>query len=125
MPFTATIREYFDAAHRLPDYDGLCANLHGHRWEVEVEVQQLGGAANVKSMIIDFKELKQILNEEVLTLIDHSYLNDLIHDPTAENITGWIVRQLQKRMADIPNRTFALSRVRLYESPTTYVEWRG
>ncbi len=37
-------RFHFDAAHQLPNYSGKCANLHGHRWEVEVVVNEKGEA---------------------------------------------------------------------------------
>ena len=72
----------FDAAHRLPDYDGKCANLHGHTWKVEVEIKTK--ALIEDRFVLDFTVLKQIVNT-----LDHKYLNDLIEVPTAENIAKY------------------------------------
>lgn len=83
----------FDAAHKLPNYDGKCKNLHGHSWEFEVVLE---GIVNEKTgMIIDFNILKQIVDGNVVQILDHSYLNDIISNPTAENILYWIWTQLE------------------------------
>ena len=45
-------------------------------------------------MIIDFLEVKRMVHERILNLLDHSYLNDVIPQPTAENICLWIWERL-------------------------------
>lgn len=65
----------FDSAHFLKDYDGKCANIHGHRWLVRITVK----AENVKTegqergMVTDFSTLKKALKEETRRL-DHSLI---------------------------------------------------
>ena len=50
----------FDSAHFLAGYRGKCANLHGHRWTVEVEAgsEQLQESGEKRGMVIDFGDLK-------------------------------------------------------------------
>ncbi|MGA9098800.1 MAG: 6-carboxytetrahydropterin synthase QueD, partial [Methanotrichaceae archaeon] len=73
----------FDAAHSLPGYQGKCANLHGHTYKVEVVIE---GPIGENGFVMDFFQLKKILNS-VLEDLDHSNLNDLLPNPTAENIS--------------------------------------
>ena len=51
----------FDSAHFLYGYHGKCANIHGHRWTVEVEVrsENLVSDGEKRGMIIDFGDLKK------------------------------------------------------------------
>jgi 6-pyruvoyltetrahydropterin/6-carboxytetrahydropterin synthase len=77
----------FDAAHNLERYRGKCENLHGHTYRLRVT---LIGEPDEEGMIIDFVELKQIVTQHVLSLLDHSYLNRIIPQPTAENIAKWV-----------------------------------
>jgi len=82
----------FSSAHKLPNYDGLCANLHGHEWVVEVEVK--GNINEDTGMLVDFTYLKKIVNEKVIKIFDHHYLNNELHNPTAENISCTIFMML-------------------------------
>lgn len=43
---------------------------------------------------MDFDALSQIVNESVIAAVDHRSLNELIENPTAENIVGWVWRRL-------------------------------
>ena len=67
----------FDAAHFLHDYDGKCSNIHGHRWTIEVTVQNafLQRSGQQKGMIMDFADLKKV----VKTIADH-YDHSLIYE---------------------------------------------
>jgi 6-pyruvoyltetrahydropterin/6-carboxytetrahydropterin synthase len=95
---TVTKEFHFEYGHSLPNYDGPCCRLHGHSGKLFVEV---AGGIETKTenkypgMVIDFSTLKRIVEEEVISKLDHMYLNDLMEFPTAENITLWIVEQLQ------------------------------
>ncbi len=52
----------FDAAHRLPNYEGPCFNMHGHSFVLEVEIK---GSADAKTgMILDFNLLKQVVQKK-------------------------------------------------------------
>lgn len=74
----------FSSAHHLPHYDGPCHNLHGHTWKV---VFLLEGPLQKNGMVYDFKVLKKLLDEQ---LPDHQYLNDLLENPTAENLAPYL-----------------------------------
>ena len=82
----------FDAAHNLVNYHGKCERLHGHTYKLRVVVE---GTPDSEGMIIDFIELKAIVNEHVLSRLDHSYINDIIPQPSAENIALWVWNELE------------------------------
>jgi 6-pyruvoyltetrahydropterin/6-carboxytetrahydropterin synthase len=78
----------FEASHNLPKHKGKCKNLHGHSQTLSVE---LAGIVDPESgMIIDFYDFKQIVNELIIDKLDHSHLNNIIPNPTAENIIDLI-----------------------------------
>ncbi len=79
----ATKQISFDAAHYLPGYNGKCANLHGHRWTVEVGVEDFVDPST--GMVVDFNWLKAFL-QSIADQLDHRTVNDFIDNPTAENI---------------------------------------
>ncbi len=105
----------FDSAHKLPNYNGLCANLHGHTYKLIV---YLSGKIKEDGMVIDFSELKQKVNDKVIKLLDHKFLNDVIDYPTAENIAVWIWKKLIKELPE-------LYEITLWETPTSHVIYRG
>lgn len=83
----------FEAAHKLEDYNGPCKKLHGHSYRFEISVY---GTVKSNGMVIDFKELEKIVQNYVILKLDHSYLNEIIEQPTAENIIIWICNRLNK-----------------------------
>ncbi len=89
------VTAYFSAAHSLPRYPGKCRNLHGHTYKVEITVE--GEKKPDTECVADFSELKAVL-EEVLELLDHKYLNDIIGYPTSENIALFLRRELENRL---------------------------
>jgi 6-pyruvoyltetrahydropterin/6-carboxytetrahydropterin synthase len=113
----------FCYAHHLPEYQGKCANIHGHNCQLHVEVNtNIKPKCAYEGMIIDFNELKEIINKEIIDELDHKYLNeDVAHfkniNPTAENMVIWIVSKLEPIFGN------GLARVRFYETPTSYAEW--
>src|SRR5512133_1252293 len=78
----------FAAAHRLPRYDGPCSRVHGHNYRFFVSVD--GEVDPQSGMVADFGEIKRVVEEQVLTRVDHRSLNDVLENPTAENIARWI-----------------------------------
>ena len=58
----------FEASHRLPNYDGPCRNMHGHRYEGIVVVS---GAVNETGMVMDYVDLKKVIQREILDPYDH------------------------------------------------------
>lgn len=93
--YELTISEEFEAAHRLPEYDGKCCRLHGHNWRVEVAVR--GNELDRSGLLMDFKRLKFHV-ADVLATLDHHYLNELPEFkeqvPSAEHIARYIYGQL-------------------------------
>lgn len=83
----------FDAAHNLINYHGKCERLHGHTYKLRVVVE---GTPDSEGMIIDFIELKAIVKERILSRLDHSYINEIIPQPSAENIALWIWNELEE-----------------------------
>lgn len=104
----------FDSAHNLLNYTGKCASLHGHTYKLHVV---LSGKLQKNGLVFDFGDIKSIVNEKVISVLDHKYINDIIKQPSAENISIWIWNQLKK---DLP-----LFEIRLWESPTNFVIYHG
>jgi 6-pyruvoyltetrahydropterin/6-carboxytetrahydropterin synthase len=106
----------FDAAHHLPSYDGPCKRRHGHSWVCELTVS--GEYDEETGMICDFSKLKLLINENVVNKLDHSDLNDIFENPTAENIIVWIFDALAD---DLDRVGLAIAQIRLWESENSSV----
>jgi len=107
---------YFAAAHRLPRYDGPCFRMHGHNYKFFVALE---GEVDPKSgMVADFGQVKDAVQEHVMSRCDHRTLNDFLENPTAENIARWIWETLEPRLA-------GLVEIRLFEIPDSCVVYRG
>jgi 6-pyruvoyltetrahydropterin/6-carboxytetrahydropterin synthase len=108
------VRSRFSSAHNLRGYKGKCEELHGHNWHVEAVVR--AGDLDDTGMVMDFKELKKLLNETVAEL-DHKYLNDVDYfkeyNPTSENIAKYIYENLSKKAG------LDLEEVTVYETDTS------
>jgi 6-pyruvoyltetrahydropterin/6-carboxytetrahydropterin synthase len=113
----------FEAAHRLLNYRGVCANLHGHRWRLEVSVKQIADQLDDQDMIMDFVDLKGIVMAKVINKLDHLYINDVLgnkQQPTAEVMVEWMAKQIQTMLPE----GILLRRLKLWETSTSYIEWR-
>lgn len=106
----------FQAAHHLPRHRGRCRNLHGHGYRLEVHCE--GPVDPDSGMLMDFADLKGVVQARVLDVLDHSLLNDHVENPTAENVAVWIWDRL--REGDLP-----LAEVRLWETSACLVVYRG
>ena len=122
----------FDAAHKLGSDDlgdqelyGECSRMHGHRYKLKVGVSELKHCRNViaTGMVINFKELKNLLKEHVIKKYDHKYLNDVLLElkniTTAENMIIIIWQELQPLLKELH---LDLRYLGLWETPTSYVE---
>lgn len=106
---------------------GPAANPHGHGHNYALEVTLSGAADAATGMVFDLKELKEILNREVVEPMDHRFLNHEVPPfdsvvPTTENIALEIWRRLAPHFAGGAVR---LHNVRLYETPDLYVDYGG
>src|SRR5574341_211664 len=107
---------HFAAAHHLPRYDGPCRRQHGHNYTFYVTLE--GEVDAGSGMVFDFGDLKKVVQEHVLTRVDHRDLNEVLANPTAENIARWIWEALEPRLP-------GLREVRLHEIPDSCVAYRG
>jgi 6-pyruvoyltetrahydropterin/6-carboxytetrahydropterin synthase len=125
--------------HRLPNHKGKCVNLHGHQYVLEVvlegEVNAVNDSPSV-GMVMDYGDLKNILDKEVHDVCDHAFMvaesDDLMmgfykknhqlkhvvvpFESTAENIAGWIFEKLNNEIGKLPGK-MALVSVQLWETP--------
>ncbi len=107
---------HFAAAHRLPRYEGPCFRMHGHNYTFTVALE--GEVDPATGMVADFGVVKGAVQEQVLARCDHRTLNDVLENPTAENIARWIFETLEPRLP-------GLVEVRLFEIPDSCVVYRG
>ena len=105
----------FDAAHNLVNYHGKCEKLHGHTYRLKIVLE---GSPDSEGMIMDFIELKQIVNEKIISRLDHSYINEIIFQPSAENIALWIWRELEE---SVKRENCNLYEVHVWETATSCV----
>lgn len=88
MILTLYTENVFNAAHRLMDYQGQCAELHGHSWKVGLWVRGSEELLKPNGILWDFSNLKVLTDK-----LDHKYLNDVIDvNPTCENITIFLYK---------------------------------
>ena len=130
-----TRRAEFSASHfyHNPDLSaeenrrifGKCNNPHGHGHNYTVEVTVTGEVNPLTGMILDLKQLKEVLEKQVLQLMDHRFLNKEVpvfatKIPTTENIAMEIWQLLAPEL-----RSVKLHRIRLYETPDLYADYYG
>lgn len=99
MGYELSIRTYFAAAHQLKGYEGVCENLHGHNWKVEVFIT--ADKLNDIGIAIDFKLLKN-KTDSILSSLDHKNLNQIPPfdnmNPSSENIARWLYQKLSETL---------------------------
>ena len=133
----------FETGHALYGYDGLCKNVHGHSYKLEVTIigTPISDSNNVKyGMVIDFKDLKTIVKGEIVDVFDHATVfnqntphvelaNTLSenghkvllvdYQPTSEEM---VIDFAAKIQAKLP-KNIQLHHFRLQETATSYAEW--
>jgi 6-pyruvoyltetrahydropterin/6-carboxytetrahydropterin synthase len=130
-----TRKSEFSASHHYhnPDFTpeqnrsifGKCNNPHGHGHNYTLEVTVKGSVNPQTGFVMDLKDLKEVLNREVLDAMDHRYLNKEVPEfahqiPTSENVAIAIWNRLQKKL-----NVAKLHRVRVYEAPDLFVDFYG
>jgi 6-pyruvoyltetrahydropterin/6-carboxytetrahydropterin synthase len=129
-----TRREHFSSSHILNNPEltaeenqnvfGKCNGFHGHNYYLEVT---LAGDIDPKSgYVMDLKILKSVINDSILKIVDHKFLNDLeIFEgliPTTENMAKVFWNILEKKI-ELPNaRLFS---IKLFETEKNFVEYKG
>jgi 6-pyruvoyltetrahydropterin/6-carboxytetrahydropterin synthase len=111
-----------DAENRKLFGEEAHPNGHGHNYVLEVSVE--GEIDPITGMVMNLKELKDILEEEIVQSMDHRFLNKEVPPfqtvvPTTANLAKEIWRRLEKRFT---GGNPALVRVRVHETPDLYVD---
>lgn len=133
----------FETAHALWGYDGKCKNVHGHSYKLYVTVKgnPIDDLHNEKNgMVMDFGDLKAIVNELIIDPFDHAILlnaksehkklGDTLlqeghkvifteYQPTCENMLSDFAEKIQSRLPV----NIQLAKLTLYETETSYGEW--
>jgi 6-pyruvoyltetrahydropterin/6-carboxytetrahydropterin synthase len=107
---------------------GRCANRNGHGHNYTLEVTVAGEPDPVTGFVVDLKWLKDVMEREVLSAYDHRHLNLEVPEfatavPTTENIAIAAWKRLDPAVRGAGGAT--LSRVRVYETPEIFAEYRG
>jgi len=128
---------HFEAAHTISCYNGQCKNIHGHSYELHVTIT--GQVLNESNMLIDFKELKKIVEIQVTNDFDHALILKMSHEnkeayktintkihwlkeePTAEFLVTEIAQRI---MPKLPSN-ITLKKLKLFETASCYVEWEN
>jgi 6-pyruvoyltetrahydropterin/6-carboxytetrahydropterin synthase len=135
---TVTKTMKFDAAHVLTNHQGLCKNLHGHTYRVDISVSQCDCDGN--DMVIDFKDLKSIAGEVICDRFDHAFIYNT--ESPGECEIAAVVERNGMRTMPIPFRSTAenlaryffgelkplvagLSAVRVWETADSCAEYRA
>jgi len=114
--YTLKLKHHFDAAHFLYDYVGKCANEHGHRWEVLVEITTSN--LNKQGMVIDFTAIKKVIDKlDHCVLNDHPYFSPGGISPTAENIAQYLYDDITVLIRDCSLK------VTIWESPNASITY--
>ncbi|UCD38397.1 MAG: 6-carboxytetrahydropterin synthase [Fidelibacterota bacterium] len=126
-------------AHRLTHgYEGSCASLHGHEYEVEVTV---AGEVDAMGLAVDFADVKRACQGWIKEHLDHTTivcredetLLDFLREEkqrhyvvdfntTAENIAVHLREELQKALDRVLDRKLSVVHIRLLETPSSWVE---
>ena len=133
----------FESAHALDGYDGLCREIHGHSYRLFVTIKGEPSCDDDDpklGMVMDFGDLKRIVNSEIVDRLDHSFvLRDSVqntmlsrvlsakfekivlvdYQPTCENMLADFAERLQRALP----ANVQLYSLRLHETATSYAEW--
>jgi 6-pyruvoyltetrahydropterin/6-carboxytetrahydropterin synthase len=104
---------------------GKCNNPHGHGHNYTLEVTVKGQVDPRSGFVVDLKELKEIMNREVIDALDHRFLNKEVPEfakaiPTTENLAISIWERLKPKL-----KLAELHRIRVYETPDLFVDYYG
>jgi 6-pyruvoyltetrahydropterin/6-carboxytetrahydropterin synthase len=104
---------------------GKCANRNGHGHNYTLEVTVAGEIDQKTGFVVDLKELKDVIEREVMSVYDHRHLNLEVPEfartmPTTENIAIAIWKRLEGKIAGAK-----LHRVRVYEMADLFADYYG
>lgn len=133
----------FETGHALHGYDGKCKNIHGHSYQLSVTVigKPISDSNDPKyGMVIDFGDLKKIVKDEVVDVLDHATLFNkntphlelakelqsrgmkvilTDYQPTSEMMVIDFAEKIKKRLP----KEMQLHSLKLQETNTCFAEW--
>ncbi len=105
----------FHAAHNLEGYDGECERLHGHTYRLRVFVK---GRVGENGIVVDFNHIREVVEREVISVLDHSYLNDILRgNSSLERLACWIWDRLKSHLN--------VCKIELWETDNNFLEYEG
>ncbi len=124
--FEVTVDAGFSSGHYLREYRGKCENPHGHNYKVRVTLR--GKDLDHSGLLLDFKELKNVLRP-VVEYLDHKMINDLepftTVNPSAENLAKYFYDETNKQLSDMTAGRVRVKDCTIFETDTsaaTYYE---
>lgn len=138
----------WDMAHMLANHGGMCQNLHGHTYKMQVEIVRITGnliegTGHSDSMVLDFKDLKDIVNERIVKELDHAFMYWVNSPDKTEHEIARILIQSGKKVVKVEYRPTAeemalnflrilrdefkkfdvdVKSIKVWETPTSYAK---
>jgi 6-pyruvoyltetrahydropterin/6-carboxytetrahydropterin synthase len=108
----------FAAAHAIRGHTRGCQNLHGHNYRVRVHLA--AGELDALGMVLDFSDLKAMM-QEIVGPFDHRVINDIPpfdeRNTTAELISQYVYEEIERRLAE--QERVRVVRVEVWETDTS------
>lgn len=118
--YEVTVEDTFSSGHFLRNYKGKCENPHGHNYKVRVTLR--GETLDHAGLLLDFKDLKDVLRP-VVSYLDHKMINDLepftVLNPSAENLAKYFFDETNKFLKERSNGRVRVKDITIWETDTT------
>ncbi len=122
--FEVTVQAGFSSGHYLRNYRGKCENPHGHNYRVLVTL--VGQELDASGLLLDFKELKNVLRPTV-EYLDHQMINDLepfdVVNPSAENLARYFYDKTSAHVSQMTSGRVCVKDCTLYETDTSFARY--
>jgi 6-pyruvoyltetrahydropterin/6-carboxytetrahydropterin synthase len=123
--FEVTVEASFSSGHFLRNYQGKCENPHGHNYRVLVTLA--GKSLDETGLLLDFKELKQVLRPTV-EYLDHQMINELEPftsiNPSAENLARYFFDRTNQHVSQLTQGRVRVDRCTIFETDTSAATYR-
>lgn len=118
--YEVTVEAEFSSGHYLRNYRGKCENPHGHNYRVLVTLA--GDVLDATGLLLDFKELKNVLRP-VVEYLDHQMINDLepftTLNPSAENLARYFFDQTNQHLLELTRGRVRVKETTVFETDTS------
>lgn len=118
--YEVTVEAGFSSGHYLRNYRGKCENPHGHNYKVEVTLR--GETLDQTGLLLDFKDLKQVMRP-VIERLDHQMINDLEPftelNPSAENLARYFYDETNRQLAEMTAGRVRVKDCTIFETDET------